>query len=102
MSCGLNSAAVLLAHALGAHSVFTASGKERIARVTALGGTVGVDYREEDFLVIQVDFTYSMELDLIKIVDLNHRNRSVTNDIENVPCARSKFGIRLQLSDHVP
>jgi hypothetical protein len=25
-----------------------------------------------------------MELDLIKIVDLNHRNRSVTNDIENV------------------
>jgi NADPH:quinone reductase-like Zn-dependent oxidoreductase len=50
MSCGLNSAAVLLAHALGAHSVFTASGKERIARVTALGGTVGVDYREEDFL----------------------------------------------------
>jgi NADPH:quinone reductase-like Zn-dependent oxidoreductase len=46
---GVGSAAVLLAHALEAHSVFTASGKERLARVTALGGTVGVDYRKEDF-----------------------------------------------------
>ena len=50
VSCGVSSAAVLLARALGAHCVFTASGKERRARVTALGGAVGVDYRKEDFL----------------------------------------------------
>jgi len=47
---GVGSAAVELAHALGARSVFTASGEQRIARVAALGGTVGVDYRKEDFL----------------------------------------------------
>jgi hypothetical protein len=34
--------------------------------------------------VSQADFTYSMTLDLIKIVDLNLGNKSVTNDIENV------------------
>jgi hypothetical protein len=34
--------------------------------------------------VCQADFTYSITLDLIKIVDLNLGNKSVTNDIENV------------------
>ena len=34
--------------------------------------------------VCQADFSYSMTLDLIKIVDLNLGNKSVTNDIENV------------------
>jgi NADPH:quinone reductase len=47
---GVGSAAILLAHALGVKSVFTASDEERIAHVMALGGTVGVNYRKEDFL----------------------------------------------------
>jgi hypothetical protein len=34
--------------------------------------------------VCQADFSYTMTLDLIKIVDLNLGNKSVTNDIENV------------------
>jgi hypothetical protein len=34
--------------------------------------------------VCQADFTYTMTLDLIKIVDLNLGNKSVTNDIENL------------------
>jgi len=45
--------------------------------------------------VIQADFTCSMELDLIKIVNLNHRNRSVINDIEN---ALRKIEVRHQAS----
>ena len=62
---GVGSAAVLLAHALGADSVFTASGKERIARVTALGGTVGVDYRKEDFLDAVMKATNGLGVDVV-------------------------------------
>lgn len=47
---GVGSAAVMLAHALGAKVVFTASGEQRIERIRTLGGTVGVDYRQQDFL----------------------------------------------------
>src|SRR5260370_2151348 len=47
---GVGSAAVMLAHALGAKTVFTASGDRRIERVRELGGTVGVDYRKKDFV----------------------------------------------------
>jgi len=47
---GVGSAAVMLANALGAKSIFTASGVGRIERVRELGGTVGVDYRNDDFL----------------------------------------------------
>jgi len=54
---GVGSATVLLAHAFGSKTVFTASGKERIARVIALGGTVGVDYKKEDFLPAAMDAT---------------------------------------------
>ena len=43
---GVGSAAVMLAHALGAKTVFTASGQKRIERVSELGGTVGVDYHK--------------------------------------------------------
>ena len=57
VSCGVHSAAVILAHAVGAHNVFTVSGKERIARVTALGGTVGADYKKEDFLAAVMEAT---------------------------------------------
>jgi hypothetical protein len=73
VSWGLNSAAVLLADALGAHSVFTASGKERIARVTALGGTVGVDYREAAVMdhvhatsVVASKMSHEVRMDLIQ------------------------------------
>jgi hypothetical protein len=38
----------MLAHALGATTVFTASGQKRIERVSELGGTVSVDYRKHD------------------------------------------------------
>jgi NADPH:quinone reductase-like Zn-dependent oxidoreductase len=39
---GVGSAKVTLAHALGAKTVFTASGQKRIERVSELGGTVSV------------------------------------------------------------
>jgi NADPH:quinone reductase-like Zn-dependent oxidoreductase len=62
---GVGSAAVLLAHALGARSVFTASGEERIGRVTALGGTVGVDYRSADFLAAVMEATGGRGVDVV-------------------------------------
>jgi NADPH2:quinone reductase len=54
---GVGSAAVILAYALGAKTVFTASGQKRIERVTELGGTVGVDYRKHNFLDAVLDAT---------------------------------------------
>jgi len=54
---GVGSAAILLANALGAKSVFTASGEGRIAHVMALGGTVGVDYHKENFLAAAMEAT---------------------------------------------
>ncbi len=62
---GVGSAAVMLAHALGAKSVFTASGEERIARVAALGGTVGVDYRKEDFVAAAMQATGGRGVDVV-------------------------------------
>jgi putative PIG3 family NAD(P)H quinone oxidoreductase len=62
---GVGSAAVLLAHALGAKTVFTASGEERIARVTALGGTVGVDYRNADFVAVAMQATGGRGVDVV-------------------------------------
>lgn len=35
-------------------------------------------------MVTQADFSYSMTVNLIKIIDLNLGNKPVTNDIENV------------------
>jgi NADPH:quinone reductase-like Zn-dependent oxidoreductase len=51
---GVGSAKVMLAHALGAKTVFTASG-QRIERVSELGGTVSVDYRKHDSLDAALD-----------------------------------------------
>jgi len=62
---GVGSAAVLLAHALGAKTVFTASGEERIARVSALGGTVGVDYRHADFVAAAMQATGGRGVDVV-------------------------------------
>jgi putative PIG3 family NAD(P)H quinone oxidoreductase len=62
---GVGSAAVLLAHALGAKTVFTASGEERIARVAALGGTVGVDYRNADFVAAAMQATDGRGVDVV-------------------------------------
>jgi NADPH:quinone reductase-like Zn-dependent oxidoreductase len=45
----------MLAHALGAKTVFTASGQTRIERVSELGGTVSVDYRKHDSLDAALD-----------------------------------------------
>jgi putative PIG3 family NAD(P)H quinone oxidoreductase len=47
-SGGIGSAAVQLAHRLGARVLFTASGR-RLDDVRTLGGDVGIDYAEEDF-----------------------------------------------------
>ncbi|MGA2075931.1 MAG: NAD(P)H-quinone oxidoreductase [Terriglobia bacterium] len=62
---GVGSAAVELARALGAKSVFTASGKERIARVATLGGTVGVDYLKEDFVAAAMKATGNRGVDVV-------------------------------------
>jgi NADPH:quinone reductase len=62
---GVGSAAVMLAHALGAKTVFTASGQKRIERVSELGGTVGVDYRKHDFLDAALDATDRRGVDAV-------------------------------------
>jgi NADPH:quinone reductase-like Zn-dependent oxidoreductase len=62
---GVGSAAVMLAHVLGAKTVFTASGQERIERVGQLGGTVGVDYRKHDFLDAALDATDRRGVDAV-------------------------------------
>lgn len=62
---GVGSATVQLAHALGSKTVFTASGKERIARVIALGGSVGVDYKKEDFLAATMEATGGRGVDVV-------------------------------------
>jgi NADPH2:quinone reductase len=55
---GVGSAAIQLVKAAGAHSVFTASGEMRIARVQEIGGTVGVDYKQQDFLDAALEATH--------------------------------------------
>ena len=62
---GVGSAAVMLAHALGAKTVFTASGQRRIERVSQLGGTVGVDYRKHDFLDAVLNATDGQGVDAV-------------------------------------
>ena len=62
---GVGSAAIELARALAAKSVFTASGEERIARVAALGGTVGVDYRKQDFVAAAIEATGGRGVDVV-------------------------------------
>ena len=54
---GVGSAAVMLAYAVGAKTVFTVAGQKRIERVCELGGTVGVDYRKHDFLDAALEAT---------------------------------------------
>jgi NADPH:quinone reductase len=62
---GVGSAAVMLAHALGAKTVFTASGQKRIEGVNELGGTVGVDYHKHDFLDVALDATDRRGVDVV-------------------------------------
>ncbi|WP_035358983.1 NAD(P)H-quinone oxidoreductase [Edaphobacter aggregans] len=62
---GVGSAAVQLAHALGARSVFTASGQDRIQRVHEVGGTVGVDYKNQDFLAVALEATGGRGVDVV-------------------------------------
>jgi putative PIG3 family NAD(P)H quinone oxidoreductase len=62
---GVGSAAVQLAHATGAHTVFTASGADRIERVRELGGTVGIDYGRQDFLAVTREATGGRGVDVV-------------------------------------
>jgi putative PIG3 family NAD(P)H quinone oxidoreductase len=62
---GVGSAAVQLAHALGARVVFTASGAHRIQRVCELGGTIGVDYHLQDFLAAALEATGGRGVDVV-------------------------------------
>jgi len=62
---GVGSAAIQIARAVGAKSVFTASGEERIAGVIALGGTVGVDYKKNDFLAAVKEATRERGVDVV-------------------------------------
>jgi putative PIG3 family NAD(P)H quinone oxidoreductase len=62
---GVGSAAIQLAHAFGLKTVFTATGAERIRQVQAIGGTIGVDYRKQDFLDIVLDATGRIGVDVV-------------------------------------
>ena len=62
---GVGSATVQLVRASGGHSVFTASGGPRIERVKSLGGTIGVDYRHQDFLPVVQEATAGVGVDVV-------------------------------------
>jgi NADPH:quinone reductase len=62
---GVGSAAVALAHAIGAKVIYTASGADRIARVAELGGTMGVDYKSEDFYEAVMRATNGRGVDVV-------------------------------------
>jgi NADPH:quinone reductase len=62
---GVGSACIQLAKAIGAKTVFTVSGKERIDRITELGGTVGVDYKQRDFLEVVTEATGTRGVDVV-------------------------------------
>jgi putative PIG3 family NAD(P)H quinone oxidoreductase len=62
---GVGSAAIQLAAATGAKTVFTVSSQERIERITALGGTVGVDYKHTDFLTAVQQATEGRGVDIV-------------------------------------
>lgn len=63
-SGGIGSAAVQLAHALGAKVFFTASA-HRIADVQAMGGDVGIDYRAHDFAKVVRNETGGRGVDVV-------------------------------------
>jgi putative PIG3 family NAD(P)H quinone oxidoreductase len=48
-SGGVGTAAVQLAAASGAKSIYTAAHRDSLAKIKALGGTIGVNYKEQDF-----------------------------------------------------
>ena len=62
---GVGSAAIQLVKAAGAHSIFTATGEQRIARVAAIGGTVGVDYKTLDFLDTVLEATRGRGVEVV-------------------------------------
>lgn len=86
-SSGVGSAAVQLAKARGAKVIFTAPG-DRVGKVEAIGGDVGVDYRTQDFaeavaaatdghgVDVIVDFIGAPNLER-NIRSLNHGGRLV-------------------------
>jgi putative PIG3 family NAD(P)H quinone oxidoreductase len=63
-SGGVGSAAVQLAKARGAKLIFTAPA-DRIDRIMAIGGDVGVDYQTQDFAEIVADATEGHGVDVI-------------------------------------
>lgn len=62
---GVGSAAVHLANAMGVKVIFTVKGAERIERVMALGGLIGVDYSKEDFLEVVQAVTDGKGVDVV-------------------------------------
>lgn len=46
---GVGTAAIQMAHHIGAKVFFTAGSQEKISKAQALGGDVGINYKEEDF-----------------------------------------------------
>ncbi len=62
---GVGSAAIQLAKATGAKTVFTVSSQERIDRITALGGTIGVNYKQTDFLTAVQQATDGRGVDVV-------------------------------------
>jgi len=62
---GVGSAAIMLAHAIGAHSIFTASGAERLEAIQSIGGSIGVDYRRQDFAEVVQHATEGRGVDVV-------------------------------------
>lgn len=63
---GVGSAAVQMARQAGARVIFTAGSEEKIARAMALGGDVGINYKEQDFLEETLRATAGEGVDVIE------------------------------------
>ncbi len=62
---GVGTAVIQLAHATGANTVFTASDQNRIERVKTIGGTIGVNYKTQDFLGVAMEVTNERGVDVV-------------------------------------
>ncbi len=62
---GIGTFAIQLAHHLGARVLTTAGTEEKLARCTALGADVAINYREEDFVAVVKEHTDGRGVDVI-------------------------------------
>ncbi len=63
---GVGVAALQLAKAIGAKVIFTAGSDAKIAKLLALGGDVGINYRTQDFAELVLQATNNIGVDVVE------------------------------------